>query len=206
MAALARGGVARVVEVDERDVRVPRARRYGHARGRGGRRYLEALAPRAELERGEDVRLVIRNPPARLVPVNSAWASPVAPYVGSPLRGGRRDGDVGLSAAERRIRPHVIETPAVRSGPLSARSGAEVYLKLENLQETGSFKPRGATHKLLSLTPAQAARGVVAASSGGNHALAVAAAAARLGIAAEVFVPSAIDPAQREKMSGSERR
>ena len=43
-------------------------------------------------------------------------------------------------------------------------------------------------HKLLSLTPAQAARGVVAASSGGNHALAVAAAAARLGIAAEVFI------------------
>ena len=61
-------------------------------------------------------------------------------------------------AAERRIRQHVIETPAVRSGPLSALSGAEVYLKLENLQETGSFKPRGATHKLLSLTPAQAAR------------------------------------------------
>ena len=104
------------------------------------------------------------------------------------------------TAAARRIRPHVIETPAVRSGPLSARTGAEVYLKLENLQETGSFKPRGATHKLLSLTPAQAARGVVAASSGGNHALAVAAAAAKLGIAAEVFVPSAIDPAQREKI------
>ena len=104
------------------------------------------------------------------------------------------------AAAERRIRPHVIETPVVRSDSLSALSGAEVYLKLENLQETGSFKPRGATHKLLSLTPAQAASGVVAASSGGNHALAVAAAAARLGIAAEVFVPSAIDPAQREKI------
>ena len=83
---------------------------------------------------------------------------------------------------------------------MSALSGAQVYLKLENLQETGSFKPRGATHKLLSLTPAQAAMGVVAASSGGNHALAIAAAAARLGIATEVFVPSAIDPAQREKI------
>ena len=91
------------------------------------------------------------------------------------------------AAAERRIRPHVIETPVVRSDSLSARSRGQVYLKLENLQETGSFKPRGATHKLLSLTPAQAASGVVAASSGGNHALAVAAAAARLGIAAEVF-------------------
>ena len=69
------------------------------------------------------------------------------------------------AAAERRIRPHVIETPVVRSGSLSALSGAEVYLKLENLQETGSFKPRGATHKLLSLTPAQAASGVVARKS-----------------------------------------
>jgi threonine dehydratase len=82
------------------------------------------------------------------------------------------------AAAERRIRPHVIETPVVRSDWLSALSGAQVFLKLENLQETGAFKPRGATHKLLSLTPAQAARGVVAASSGGNHALAVARTAA----------------------------
>jgi threonine dehydratase len=103
-------------------------------------------------------------------------------------------------AAERRIRPHVSETPIVCSSVLGALSGAEVYLKLENLQETGSFKLRGATHKLLSMTPAQAVTGVVGASSGGNHALAVAAAAARLGIAAEVFVPSAIDPARREKI------
>ena len=102
--------------------------------------------------------------------------------------------------AERRIRPHVIETRVVSSGGLSALSGAQVYLKLENLQATGTFKLRGATHKLLSLTPTQAARGVVAASSGGNHALAVAATAGRLGIAAEVFVPSAIDPSRREKI------
>src|SRR5262245_12638110 len=104
------------------------------------------------------------------------------------------------TAVERRIRPHVIETPVVSSSGLAALSGASAYLKLENLQQTGSFKPRGATHKLLSLTPDQAARGVVAASSGGNHALAVAAAAAGLGIAAEVFVPAAIDPAQREQI------
>jgi threonine dehydratase len=108
--------------------------------------------------------------------------------------------DLNCAAAERRIRPYVIETPVARSDWLSASSGAEVYLKLENLQETGSFKPRGATHKLLSLTPAQAARGVVTASSGGNHALAVAATGAKLGIATEVFVPSAIDPAKREKI------
>jgi len=108
--------------------------------------------------------------------------------------------DIDCAAAERRIRAHVIETPVARSPWLSEGSGAEVYLKLENLQETGAFKPRGATHKLLSLTPAQAARGVVAASSGGNHALAVAAAGARLGIASEVFVPAAIDPGRRAKI------
>src|SRR5499426_2396843 len=104
------------------------------------------------------------------------------------------------AAAERRIRAHVIETPVVRCGWLGALSDAQVYLKLENLQQTGSFKPRGATHKLLSLTPDQAARGVVAASSGGNHALAVAATGGKLGIATEVFVPSAIDPVRREKI------
>jgi threonine dehydratase len=110
------------------------------------------------------------------------------------------------AGVERRIRPHVIETPVVCSSRLSALSGAQVYLKLENLQRTGSFKLRGATNKLLSLTPAQAMRGVVAASSGGNHALAVAEAAASLGIAAEVFVPSAIDPARREKIEQLEAK
>ena len=106
--------------------------------------------------------------------------------------------DLECAAAERRIRPYVIETPIARCEWLSALSGAEVYLKLENLQETGTFKLRGAVHKLLSLTPEQAERGVVTASSGGNHALAVAATGGKLGIATEVFVPSAIDPARRE--------
>ena len=108
--------------------------------------------------------------------------------------------DLDCAAAERRIRPYVVETPVARSAWLSALSGAEVYLKLENLQETGAFKLRGATHKLLSLTPAQAARGVLAASSGGNHALAVAATGGKLGIATEVFVPAAIDPVRRAKI------
>ena len=108
--------------------------------------------------------------------------------------------DIDCIAAERRIRPHVLETPVVRSAWLSALSGAQVHLKLENLQETGAFKLRGATHKLLSLDADQAARGVVTASSGGNHALAVAATGAKLGIATEVFVPARIDPARRAKI------
>lgn len=108
--------------------------------------------------------------------------------------------EIDFGVAERRIRRYVGETQVSRSGWLSELSGADVYLKLENLQESGSFKLRGATHKLLSLTPAQASRGVVTASSGGNHALAVAATGAKLGIATEVFVPARIDPARRERI------
>ncbi|MCB0316976.1 MAG: pyridoxal-phosphate dependent enzyme, partial [Calditrichaeota bacterium] len=63
--------------------------------------------------------------------------------------------------AAQRIRPYVRETPLLRSAYLSRESGGEVYLKLENLQHTGSFKLRGAFNKLLSLTPAQRERGVI---------------------------------------------
>lgn len=108
--------------------------------------------------------------------------------------------DIDCGAAERRIRQYVLETPVKKSGWLSALADGDAYLKLENLQDTGAFKLRGATHKLLSLTPAQRSRGVVTASSGGNHALAVAATGDRLGIATEVFVPARIDPARRQKI------
>jgi len=76
------------------------------------------------------------------------------------------------SRAEERIRAHVLETPLVMSGGLGT-SGTRLLLKLENRQDTGSFKLRGATNKLLTLPREQASRGVVAASSG-NHALGVA--------------------------------
>lgn len=92
-----------------------------------------------------------------------------------------------VQAARARIRSHVRETPVERSRALEERDH-RVYLKLENLQHTGSFKLRGAFNKLLSLTPEQRGRGVVAASSG-NHGAAVAWAADALGIRAEVFVP-----------------
>lgn len=105
--------------------------------------------------------------------------------------------DLDCAAAESRIRSHVIETPLVRSSSLSEVVGGEVYLKLENAQETGSFKLRGATHRLLRLDANAARRGVVTASSGGNHALGVAATGQKLGIPTEVFVPSKIDPARR---------
>jgi len=92
-----------------------------------------------------------------------------------------------IRAAAFRLRPYVRETPVERSRALEG-GDHQVYLKLENLQHTGSFKLRGAFNKLLSLTPEQRGRGVVAASSG-NHGAAVAWAADALGIRADVFVP-----------------
>ncbi len=78
-----------------------------------------------------------------------------------------------IRTAHRRITPHIVRTPLSRSPLLSERVGIDLWLKQENRQHTGSFKPRGALNKILSLTPAERARGIVAASAG-NHALGVA--------------------------------
>ncbi len=104
-----------------------------------------------------------------------------------------------IRLAEARIRPHIVETPLSLSPTLSERSGAQVYLKLENRQHTGSFKLRGATNKLLNLSAEESARGVVTASTG-NHALAVARAAAQLDIAATIYLPEAASPRKVEKL------
>ena len=103
-----------------------------------------------------------------------------------------------LSAAER-IRPFVAETPLLPSPVLSQRTGAEVLLKLENRQTTGSFKLRGATNKLLGLSATERALGVVTASTG-NHGLAVAHAASQLGIAATIFMPEDASPRKVAKL------
>ena len=102
-------------------------------------------------------------------------------------------------AAEQRIRAHIRETPLKRSRGLSESSRADVFLKLDNLQEIGAFKIRGAANKLLSLPGEQAARGVVTASNG-NHALAVATVGGKLGIPVEVFVSDHIDPLRRTRI------
>lgn len=104
-----------------------------------------------------------------------------------------------ILAAESRIRPHVAETPLLLSPILSERTGATVFLKLENRQITGSFKLRGAANKLLSLSAAERARGVVTASTG-NHGLAVAHAASQLGIAATIFMPENAAPRKVAKL------
>jgi threonine dehydratase len=90
--------------------------------------------------------------------------------------------------AEHRIRPYIRETPLEYSFPLSKLTGSRVFLKLENLQYTGSFKVRGAMNALLSLTPEQRIKGVVTASSG-NHGIAVAFGLHTLKIHGTIFVP-----------------
>lgn len=91
-------------------------------------------------------------------------------------------------SAEVRIRPHLNETSLVYSPYYSELGDANVYLKLENLQPTGSFKVRGALNKVLSLSDPERARGIVTASSG-NHGAAVALALSKTAAKGIVFVP-----------------
>ena len=93
-----------------------------------------------------------------------------------------------VEAARARLRGVIHETPCAYSQSLSDLTGARVHVKLENLQMTGSFKERGAANVLLQLSPAERTRGVVTASAG-NHGLAVAFHAARLGIGAVIVMP-----------------
>jgi len=93
-------------------------------------------------------------------------------------------------AARERLRDQVYYSPCARSEMLSKLTGQQVYLKLENLQMTGSFKERGALNRLSLLTKEEAARGVVAASAG-NHAQGVAHHATRLGIRSIIVMPLA---------------
>jgi len=93
-----------------------------------------------------------------------------------------------VRAAAGRIADYVVRTPAVRAPALAERCGANVWLKLETRQRTGSFKDRGAANRLLQLTEAERKRGVIAMSAG-NHAQAVAYQATRLGIPATIVMP-----------------
>ena len=90
--------------------------------------------------------------------------------------------------AAERLRAHVENTPCLHSRTLSQITGAEVYLKFENLQFTSSFKERGALNRLSSLTDEQKTKGVIAVSAG-NHAQGVAYHAQRLGIPAVIVMP-----------------
>lgn len=93
-----------------------------------------------------------------------------------------------VQAAARRIAGRVSRTPSVRSAAVSAATGADVVLKLDNLQATGAFKERGAANRLAMLNENERGAGVVAMSAG-NHAQAVARHASLLGIAATIVMP-----------------
>lgn len=104
-----------------------------------------------------------------------------------------------IDAAASRIAPHVSRTPLFRSDPLSDRHGAEIYIKAEHLQTTGSFKVRGSANMVHALDADVAANGVVTASSG-NHGIGVATAAASRGISATIFLPSNASPAKVDQI------
>jgi len=93
-----------------------------------------------------------------------------------------------IERARRRLHGIVKPTPMLRSATLERMIGAEVFLKPENLQKTGSFKIRGAYNRVAALTPAEARRGVIAASAG-NHGQALAFAATRAGVKATIAMP-----------------
>ena len=110
-----------------------------------------------------------------------------------------------IQAAQQMICGAIDLTPCKYSGFLSRLTGAEIHLKLENLQKTGSFKVRGALTKLRSLTPEERQRGVIAASAG-NHAQGVARAAQKLGVRATILMPepTPITKVEATKFAGAE--
>ena len=106
-----------------------------------------------------------------------------------------------IEAAAERIRSHAVRTPLLESPAINALTGARVLFKAEVLQQAASFKFRGACNRLLQLTPAQRAAGVVAWSSG-NHALAISAVARLLDMRATILMPS---DAPSTKIDGARR-
>jgi threonine dehydratase len=106
-----------------------------------------------------------------------------------------------ICQAQNRLHGLVRRTPMIRSAALSDYLGTNVFLKLELLQKTGSFKPRGAFNKMLSLSDEERRRGIVAV-SGGNHAQGVAYAAKRLGIPVVIAMPAGTPPNYLEATRG----
>lgn len=102
-----------------------------------------------------------------------------------------------IQKAHERIRPFIHKTPLIYSNSFSALTGAEVYMKAENLQKTGSFKVRGAFNKLIGLENKR-----VLAASMGNHAQGVAFASGRLGLKARIVMPVTAPIVKQEATKG----
>ena len=93
-----------------------------------------------------------------------------------------------IRRARERIRDSILVSPCGRSETFSSQTGNTVFLKLENLQRTGSYKERGALNRILTLTPEEKKRGLIAASAG-NHAQAVSYHATKHGLSAQICMP-----------------
>lgn len=104
-----------------------------------------------------------------------------------------------IEQASERIAPYVQQTPLIRSDYFSKRLNANVFFKLEMLQPTHSFKVRGATNAILSLTDDQRQNGVITA-SGGNHGLGVTFAASLVDIPAYIYLPTTTPPSKVETL------
>jgi len=144
--------------------------------------------------------------------VTSARASArIVPRADGPARATARVGTApslaDVRAAARRLEGVTRRTPLERSDALSDVAGADVYLKLEGLQRTGSFKLRGAYNVLACMSVEERARGLVTASAG-NHGMGVALAARLLGVRVTVFVPEDAPETKRRRIArqGAELR
>src|SRR3990170_229297 len=126
------------------------------------------------------------NMPRREAGMENRLSTPLQREPGPAVVGPEFD---AIRAAHRRIAPHVHRTPVMTSASLDDLAGAQLYFKCENLQRSGSFKMRGASNAVFSLSKEEAARGVLTHSSG-NHAAALALAARRRGIRAWIVMPS----------------
>lgn len=100
-----------------------------------------------------------------------------------------------ITEAYQRIRKYIYKTPLIKAYGLSKQLNADIYLKLENIQPTSSFKIRGAFNKLLTLSPEKTKKGIVTASSG-NHGMAVAFASHQMNIKTAIFVPQNVEDAK----------
>src|SRR5260370_38300208 len=106
-----------------------------------------------------------------------------------------------ILAAHARISPKIHRTPILTSASLNAMTGAQLFFKCENLQKTGSFKIRGASNAILSLTEKEVAKGIVTHSSG-NHGAAVACAGSGRGGPAWIVMPETPPPVEAQTHQG----
>ncbi|ADV83567.1 threonine/serine dehydratase [Terriglobus saanensis] len=114
---------------------------------------------------------------------------------------GRESRGLRVVEAYNRIKDSVVRTEIEDISNLFSGSNAKVFAKLENLQETGSFKLRGATNRILCLTDDERVKGVTTASNG-NHGLGIASAAKQAGVSAEVFVSMPVGPEKTTRIEG----